>query len=222
MAFQTGPLGRGAVTPFGFGTREVLTANRTYYVNTSTGNNGNNGLTSGAPFLTLAYALGIVGVIDFNGYNVTVQLADGTYTEAVSIPLTVGQFSAASLAINGNGSTPTNVIITTSSNNNTITVPKNAQITLQNLTVSNSTASLGRAIGVGGGHCILGSGLTLGACTSEQVFCSGGGLAEGYSALTVTGNAVSLFNAGLTGYISFFGTVAFGTVTYSTTIQAYG
>jgi len=60
--------------------REILTADRTYYVAT-TGNDGNSGLTVGSPFLTLQKAIDVIaGDLDIRGYNLTIQLADGTYT----------------------------------------------------------------------------------------------------------------------------------------------
>jgi hypothetical protein len=80
--------------------RELLTNVRTYYVNASTGSNSNNGLTSGAPFATLAYALFICSTIDFGGQYVAIELAPGTYGP-VDVPVMVGQPSAFALNIYG-------------------------------------------------------------------------------------------------------------------------
>jgi hypothetical protein len=67
--------------------REVLVANRTYYVRTD-GNDANNGLAdnSGGAFLTIAKAIATVSALDLSIYNVTIQLQDTTWTEGVLVP----------------------------------------------------------------------------------------------------------------------------------------
>ena len=69
--------------PAAGGARELLTANRTYYVRTD-GSDGNTGLanTSGGAFLTIQKAIDTAAALDLSVYNVTIQLADGTYTIA--------------------------------------------------------------------------------------------------------------------------------------------
>ena len=60
-------------------TRELLTANRDYFVST-TGSDSDDGLTSGTAWATLQHAFDtIAGSIDLGQYNVTIQCADGTY-----------------------------------------------------------------------------------------------------------------------------------------------
>jgi hypothetical protein len=97
-------------------TREKLTANRTYYVRTD-GSDSNNGLanTSGGAFLTLQKAVdAYTANLDFAGFTVTIQIADGTYTGGVifSGPWTGG----GAVTIQGNNTTPANVLISTSGN----------------------------------------------------------------------------------------------------------
>ena len=92
------------------GGRELLTANRTYYVRTD-GNNSNDGLanTSGGAFLTIQKAVDVVsGTVDTGGYTVTIQVADGTYAEAVVLKQFVG---GGKVVIQGNTTTPGNVQI---------------------------------------------------------------------------------------------------------------
>lgn len=96
--------------------REVLTANRTYYVRTD-GSDSNNGLanTSGGAFLTIQKAINtIVGNLDLAGFTVTIQVGDGTYTGAASFsaPWTGG----GAVTIQGNSSTPANVLVSVTGN----------------------------------------------------------------------------------------------------------
>jgi len=90
--------------------REVLTGNRTYYVNGSTGSNSNDGLGSGTAFATLQYALNVViGTLDFYGYTVTIQVADVTLTAGCSIA--AGWTGGGLLLIQGNTSAPEDCFI---------------------------------------------------------------------------------------------------------------
>ena len=92
--------------------RKILTANATYYVRTD-GSDSNNGLanTSGGAFLTIQKAIDTAAGLDSSIYNVTIQIADGTYTGSITLKNMVG---AGSITIQGNSSTPANVLISTS------------------------------------------------------------------------------------------------------------
>lgn len=95
--------------------RERLTANRTYYVRTD-GNDSNSGLSndSGGAFLTIQKATDVVcGTLNLNGYDVTIQIADGTYTTPTVLK-PIPDFGT--VTIQGNNSTPSNVIISTTAN----------------------------------------------------------------------------------------------------------
>ena len=91
------------------GGAEVLTADRTYYVRTD-GSNSNTGLanTSGGAFLTIQKACNVVASLVTAGFFVTINIADGTYSETVqaSFPL-----SSTTVSIVGNTTTPGNVIV---------------------------------------------------------------------------------------------------------------
>jgi hypothetical protein len=94
--------------------REILTGSRTYYVRTD-GSNSNNGLanTSGGAWLTLQKAMDVIaGSIDLSGFNVTVNVVDGTYTGALAIKPWVG---GGTVSFIGNTATPANCIISTTS-----------------------------------------------------------------------------------------------------------
>src|SRR5688572_14985126 len=72
--------------------RELITANRTYYVRTD-GSNSNDGLTntSGGAFLTIAKAIEVIATLDLSVFNVTIQLGNaGTYAGATTSAPWVG------------------------------------------------------------------------------------------------------------------------------------
>ena len=89
--------------------RERLAAARTYYVRTD-GSNSNSGLenTAGGAFLTIQKACDIAASLDAQSYQVTCQLADGTYNESVVVRPMLG---ALPLIIRGNNTTPANVVV---------------------------------------------------------------------------------------------------------------
>lgn len=93
--------------------REVLTANRTYYVRTD-GSDSNTGLanTAGGAFLTLQKAVDTVASIDLGSYAVTIQMGAGTYAAGADLKSYVG---AGPVTILGDVTTPSNVLISSSS-----------------------------------------------------------------------------------------------------------
>lgn len=96
--------------PGGF--RDVLTANRNYYVAT-TGNDTTGDGSVGAPWKTIQYAANFIGrTLDLVGqYTVTVNVATGTYAEAPTINVDpVGAFPKSVIFL-GDVTTPANCII---------------------------------------------------------------------------------------------------------------
>lgn len=93
--------------------RELVTAAQTYYVRTD-GSDSNTGLvnSAGGAFLTIQKAVDVVCALDLSVYQVTIQVADGTYTGAVVLKAYVGTLAP---ILRGNNSTPANVIISTTS-----------------------------------------------------------------------------------------------------------
>lgn len=94
---------------------DKLTTNRIYYVRPD-GSDSNNGLanTSSGAFLTIPKAIDVVTTIDLGGYNLTIKLADGTYNANIILKSIIG---GGVVTIEGNTTTPTNVIVTSLSGN---------------------------------------------------------------------------------------------------------
>ena len=176
--------------------REVLSANRTYYVRTD-GSNSNNGLanTSGGAFLTLQKALDVAATIDFSGYAVTIQIADGTYTASTIIPRMVGQAGRSSLVIKGNNSTPANVVLTQATSfGATVTVPQGTAVTIKDLQV---VATNGYSFYNLGGELAY-QNIDFGTAGQYHVFAEGG-FTTASGNYTISGNAISHFVAAASG-----------------------
>ena len=99
--------------PLSFGGREVLTADRTYYVRAD-GSDSNTGLanTAGGAFLTIQKGVDTIqGKLDHGVYNVTLQVADGTWTSA-GVTVALNNHSGSGIVtLQGNNTTPANCII---------------------------------------------------------------------------------------------------------------
>jgi hypothetical protein len=101
------------VFPASGGPREMLAANRTYYVRTD-GSDSNDGLdnTSGRAFATLQKAWDTVAALDLGIYTATIQIGDGTYTAGVN--MTAVPVGTSPVVLQGNAGTPSNVLINVS------------------------------------------------------------------------------------------------------------
>jgi len=188
------------------GGREVLVANRTYYVRTD-GSDGNNGLsnTSGGAFATLQKAIDVATGLDFSIYAVTIQLADGTYA-------TGGLFSTSPngpIVINGNSTTPANVVVQAA---NPIRATCPVKLTLQNFECQASSVGIwsnapGADITIGTGMRISGSGVAMSADVTGAI------LRKAATTLTISGNKSAWLLVGGNAQVLFIG----GAVTFSGT-----
>jgi len=107
--FQPGKRAGFTMTPDSYGL-ERLNSNRTYYVRTD-GNDNNDGLanTSSRAFKTIQRAIDAAYQINWNGYQVTIQVADGTYNEYPNASGRPVGAAGKSLYITGNTSNPSAV-----------------------------------------------------------------------------------------------------------------
>lgn len=149
------------------GVRDVLTANRSYYVRTD-GSNSNTGLanTSGGAFLTIQKAIDTVAALDLATFNVTINVADGTYTSTTTV--NGAWLGSGTVSVVGNTTTPANVIIN----------PAGACFSVQAggvLTVSGMElrGSSGLVAGVAG-RINVGAAVRFGAASAYHMYAFGG------------------------------------------------
>jgi hypothetical protein len=173
--------------------RELLTANRTYYVRTD-GSDSNTGLadTAGGAFLTIQKAYDVITAdLDLGGKTVTVQVGAGTYTggTVISQPWTGG----GAVTIQGDTSTPANVIIATNAAAThcfSITTSIPGILTITGFKLTTSTAGCDCIQHSGGGFVAAGAN-NYGTCTRFHIFANGvGAVIRMQTAYTISGNCV--------------------------------
>ena len=172
--------------------REKLTADRTYYVRTD-GNDSNNGLsnTSGGAFLTIQKAIDTVAAtLDIAGYTVTIQIADGTYTDAVVLKNVTGFSAAGNLVIQGNNTTPANVLVSVTSKSGFTADGLSSVWDVKDLKITTTTS--GECLLSQNGSTIRFGNINFGAAGSHHILAQyGGASVVAISNYTITGGAIA-------------------------------
>lgn len=178
----------GAQPSLGFTPREVLSANRTYYVRTD-GSNSNNGLTNsaGGAFLTIQKAIDVVRTLDLSIYNVTIQLGvAGTYADPASLPGALTGTGA--VTIRGDPASPGSYLLTTSvATSGFITVSGGGKLTVSGVKLSTSGSSGVCLSATRGGFLTVGSGVEFGSTSNYHMSATYTGVLEIASNYTVSG-----------------------------------
>lgn len=186
------------------GGREVLTANRTYYVRTD-GSNSNNGLanTSGGAFLTLQKAIDAVAALDISIYNVTIQVGAGTYTAGALI--NGAWIGSGTVTLTGDLTTPASCIVSTTSAS-CISVASGGRLSIGGFELRTTTSGNCLNAGTGGSLTVTGA-MAFGACASNHIAAAqyGSVVVSGVS-YAISGNASRHFNSSPLGYINVFST----------------
>lgn len=174
------------VASSGYTPREVLTADRTYYVRTD-GSDSNNGLanTSGGAFLTIQKAINVVAALDLSIYNITISVGDGTYAGGARV---TGPFTGVgSVTIVGNTSTPSSCVISVTSTN-CIYVSGGGSLIVGGFKLQTAT----------GGHCVWAGGsariyltgaMEYGACAGVHIAATDFGYVSVGANYTISGSA---------------------------------
>jgi len=184
--------------------RTRLYANLNLYVAT-TGSDSNNGFSAGSPFATLQKAWDYLqSSVDLNGFSVTINVADGTYTAGIlgqgSI---VGQNTASAVTFQGNATTPANCVVNVTNSNSFATLT-GAFFTVNGFTMTatgSASAATGCALRTNQGTIIF-QNCRFGACSVAHLSAGGGGAIFTNGANTIFGGAPNAWFAAVSGNIN--------------------
>lgn len=198
--------------------REVLTANRTYFVLT-TGSDSNNGLanTSGGAFLTIQKAINTVAALDISTFNVTIQVGDGTYTAGALV--NGAWIGSGNVTLQGNATTPANCIIS-ATGADCISASNAGRLIVNGFKLQTTTAGSCFSTATQSGL-IQFSNVEFGATATHHIFSNKRGFIEATGSYSITGGAsthincvndsVAVLGAGIT--VTLTGTPAFASAT---------
>jgi hypothetical protein len=192
-----------------FGGLTLLAANTTYYVAT-TGNDTTGDGSSGSPWLTINYALSWVSQnIHANGYVITIDLANGTYTEDVLGVTVAGVNTANPIKLVGDATTPSNVVIRAATT--TAILTKGTYLTIEGVQVNADTESFCIA-STYGGILLIADTCEFGAAGNDVMYAGYTGRIHINADITLNGNAVNGLHAVAGGVIAWVST---GDIIYS-------
>lgn len=157
-------------------TRLRLTAPITFYVSPS-GNDANDGLTTGTAWASITHAYNYIrDRIDLNGFQASIQLADGTHPGASLAYPCVGPAPI----IQGNAADPTRVVVN-NPNGPAIGAVDGAMVVVTQLTVSaggpaGDYGAVGSGLLASQGGAIVFRNMNFGVCSLAHIDCRFGGL----------------------------------------------
>lgn len=165
--------------------RELLTANRTYYVRTD-GSNSNNGLsnTGGGAFLTIQKAIDTAAALDLSIFSVTIQVGAGTYSGSNTFKSYVG---AGPIIIVGDVGTPSNIVISTTSMNCFYANGVIGAYELRGMKLLTTTSGAG--IRIENGSILRFSALEFGACATAHILCTTKAMIAATGSYSISGGA---------------------------------
>ncbi|MGH6821951.1 MAG: hypothetical protein ACREC4_00415 [Methylocella sp.] len=174
-------VGGGTATQF-----RILPAPRTYYVNASTGNDANDGLTAGTAFATVSKAALISGTFNLNGFILSIIVADGAYAQAYFGPTN----GSGNIEVIGNSATPANCVIT-NSGGSAIIVASGGMVNFTGFTfVSTGSSAVdgGAGIWASGSATVNITNCRFGACKGAYIASSFGGFVTINGAFNIAGS----------------------------------
>lgn len=205
------------------GVREQLAANREYFVSASGSDDSNDGLTAGTPFATLQKAINVVAALDIATFNVSIQVANGTYTAGFVV--SSRWVGSGSVFIIGNVATPASVLLSTTSAHCCV-VQKGGDLNISGIEFRTTTTGHG-VHALDGGQITL-SNCRFGAIATHQMYARGAGSRITATSYTISGGATIHSNSDLHGVVivntttvTLSGTPAFATRFVNCSTQSY-
>lgn len=197
----------------GLSGREILTAPKSYFVRTD-GSDSNDGSanTSGKAFLTIQKAVDVVAALDVSIYDVTIEIADGTYTAGALLKKVVG---AGGVTIRGNTTTPANVIISVTSGHCFYAAAVTTTFyTIEGIKLQTTTSGWG-VVATGGSRLSIGA-MNFGACASGHLYLDTGGVVSVKSSYAISGTAPVHVQASYSSFVCYAVTITItGTPNFS-------
>jgi hypothetical protein len=195
--------GGNAPTQLGIGVRINLIANRTYFVR-SDGNDANTGLvdSAGGAFLTVQKAADVVyGTLDLRGFDVDIQVRDGTFGRALIISPQVGK---GNITLKGNAGTPANVVLTATAIGEpagVVEVRNFAVLFVQGLSIT--TVTSGSCLQARDGGVIYFSNIRFGAAVHYHMHAASNSLIKAIGNYAITAGAAVHIRSGSLSEIRF-------------------
>lgn len=177
------------------GIREVLAANRTYYVRAD-GSNSNNGLsnTAGGAFLTIQKAIDTVYALDLSIFKVTIQVGAGTYTGTINFGPFVGR---GAITLRGDYTAPSNVNLAFTSGFGAFSVASGAVVDVGGFKISNSGAAGNGVVVQNGGVLNFVGAMEWGTCNARAAIevAFGSVVVSSGVSHTISGNLAAFVSA---------------------------
>ncbi len=164
------------------GVREMLFAARTYHVDPA-GSDAADGLSPETAFATLQKAVDAALALDANGREVTIQLADGTYTAGASMSRPM--FDGGTLKLAGNAASPSSVLISAGTGTALMADAAGAKLRVEGVKFAGQVGVWARY----GAVVLMRGENAFGACTARHVGADNAGYVEIIGATTIEGGA---------------------------------
>jgi hypothetical protein len=174
------------------GRQKVISGTANLYVSATAGSDSNDGLTSITPFLSLQKAWDTLALnYDLDGNNAIIHAAPGTYASFIAWGPVIGARDASSVLLQGDTTTPGNIIIAAFSDNSIIA--NQAQLTVKGVSVEATGATAANGYGLvafGGSAEIVFDRINFGACSNAHWGAIRGHIScESSGSYTIQGNA---------------------------------
>ena len=164
--------------------RATLLEATTFYVSTSGSDSTGTG-SPVAPWRTIQYAVNYVATLDCNAKSVTISVANGTYSELVTLANCVGVATASQLKIVGNSASPGSVIVNGFFGSNIA-----HQWNIDGFRVGSASTS-----GIGVSNAVIGwRNITFGLATTHMDLSGAGKIFYNGGSYTIAGNAAAHVN----------------------------